>query len=114
MTVSEKKDSTLVITKDDVNADTFTFIDKSGLFEWTFKREALKEFDILKDPTWENLHNHKYQQYLHNTKGPAVRHTKVPFEQYYINGNLLSDEEAEKMKHDIQFHQKFNDVIDGD
>lgn len=112
--MSDQNQNSGAITQEDINAETFTFVDKSGLFEWTFKREALKNFDILKDATWENLHQYKFQEFLHNTKGPAVRHTKVPFEQYYINGKLLSDEEAEKMKHDIQFHEKFDKVIDGD
>lgn len=106
------------ITNENLGEETITVVDEKGIFEWTFKRTALKNFDVtLKPPTWEELYQNKFQEYLHNMNGPAVRAIGGPaagqFEQYYINGKLLSDEETEKMKHDLKFHKKLDDVIDG-
>lgn len=50
---------------------------------------------------------HGLYKFLHNPAGPAMRHFPSNEEEYWINGKGLVGQDAEKIKHAVGFHDKF-------
>lgn len=99
---------------------TTTFKSKDGLFEFTVKSEfvvqnpAYQEADTIKLLSEEmNLH-----KYLHNLTGPAWVHLKTIDPktgknkiEYWIEGEFVELEKAEKIIHNNKFNEKFDKEI---
>lgn len=114
------------------NGTTVEFSDKDGLFIFTVKKEFLEKCPNPSQVGIEELvTKHDFKNFLHNPTGPAVRYgQKIPNEvreallknesvknvdgnpgTYWLNGQLLTGAELEKLKHDVEFGDKFEDML---
>lgn len=104
--------------------ETVTFKTLCNRFEITVKKEALSIADLEGNERdlFLLLRDKHLGQYLHNTKGPAVKllvevknkkGEVINANQYWLNGKRIPLAEGQKMEHDAQFSDKFNAMLDG-
>lgn len=98
-------------------SDTYTFDIKlaKSLHTITVKKEFLKE---CPNPSKEKidvlLSKYKMSSFIHNPNGPAmIRHAgkQSYYEQYWLDGHLVTEEEAKRIKHNVDFTDRLNGVI---
>lgn len=95
------------------SGELYTFLDCSGQFQFTVKTEFLNRCYRPNDYDTYTLNNTYYiTKWLHNPSGPAVVDTVNKTQQWWINGKLIPQEEAERMMHRLKFNDKLlNDVL---
>ena len=92
--------------------ELFEFKSMDGRFKFVVKGEFLSKCDKPDTiETYELMTKYKLNQYLHNPKGPAIHRLKDDRMEYWINGNMVSKEEGEKIAHDFNFSNKLEELI---
>lgn len=83
-------------------------------FKLTVKEEFLKKVPGLLDDKnnvtmnmFDLMSKHELGKHLHNPSGPAIVEDSTGHCEYWLNGNQLDGEAAEKIKHNCNFHDKF-------
>jgi hypothetical protein len=94
--------------------ESVTFFDSTGRFQFTVKLEFTRK--VCSRPTeydnYDLITLFKINRYLHNTSGPAIIDTVTKNISWWLNGNKLSKEDAERMVHNSKFHDVLiNDVL---
>lgn len=108
--MSEKKQGVL-------NGEVYTFITACGEFEVCVNENYLKKLEEQKlgrpedYDAFDLFAQHKMAEYLHNPNGPAVRHIKENFMNFYINGKQLTQEEQDKLTHNYNFNNRFEKTV---
>jgi hypothetical protein len=89
-----------------------TVVSPCGIFQYTFKTEFLKNgVDPSKLTFFELVQKHELGRYLHNPYGPAVVSRKQGYGEYWLDGKKVSDEVAEKIKHNAKFNNTLEDLL---
>lgn len=95
--------------------ETVMFKDSKGRFEFVSKKEFVEKYpDVLegKADVKKLLTEYKMLHYLHNPNGPAIKSLRGDDAvEYLLNGVFLKGEEANKIKHNAEFNDKFLDVV---
>lgn len=92
--------------------ETYTFKNKENTHTFTVKAEFLKECPKPEEVPIDDLYQtHSFQNFWHNTEGPAfIDHgNKVEF--YFIEGKLQRGEAEEKIKYGMKFKDSFHNAI---
>lgn len=93
--------------------NTVTFVN-NGTFQITVKKEFVEKhgLDYVQTANMFDLINEKnIDQYFHNEAGPATVDLRTNFAQFWLNGEPVDKETAEKMKHSIEFNKEFKDAV---
>lgn len=103
-----------------------TEVGQVAQIQFEVKKDFITQFPEATDVTQfvkgldisELLSKYKLQEYLHNSKGPALVITyatpekTATFEEYWVNGEYIVDEEMKnKIKHEGQFQDKFEEIL---
>jgi hypothetical protein len=93
-------------------SDVFSFVSGDGKMEFTVKT-AFKEKcpDPEKHKIYELMTTFKLNQYLHNPAGPAMVRLKDNRQEYWIDGQILTQEQGAKLCHNFNFKNKLQDTI---
>lgn len=92
--------------------ETVTFRTQDNMFEITVKAEFLTIVDPAKANTHQLLTEHKLGTYLHNPQGPALKHLKKDYEEYWLEGKKVQDQETiNKIKHSVKFASDMEDLL---
>lgn len=79
----------------------------------------VKESFLLKCPnpseyfSYDLFNTYNMRNYLHNLDGPAIL-TIEGLRSYWINGENIPDQEAERIIHNYKFSNKMSDLINSD
>jgi hypothetical protein len=92
--------------------DVVTFQDKQKRFTLVVKKEFLK---VCPNPEKKRIpelfREFNLMIYLHCETGPAVIRHRDNRREYWINGELVEREKAEKMQYDFDFKIQLDDII---
>lgn len=79
---------------------------------YTVKKEFLEKIpDPSIVPPGELATKHNMMNFLHNEHGPAIHSTVQGYQEYWLNGKRCSEEDAERIKHNIKFNNEFNELL---
>lgn len=93
--------------------ESHMFKTSDGKFEISVKSEFLSKVDKPETvDIYELMTKHKMNQFLHNTKGPAILRLKDGNSEYWINGHKLSDEEGKKVAHKNDFNNRLMTMVE--
>lgn len=80
-------------------------------FEIWVKPEFLTLCDVQKVHIFDMFKDHKLFDYLHNDAGPAIVNHQNGEVNYIINGKPATEEEIERIKHNVDFNGRLNTEI---
>jgi hypothetical protein len=95
--------------------DCVTFTSVCGKFEFTVKSSFFGQSGVTKEtPIYQMFQNYKLAENLHNPNGPAMRHFETGHKEYFINGIRCDEETEKKIEHNMNFNNKFMDILQKD
>lgn len=88
-------------------------------FEFTVKKEFTLKFQpgqLEKINAHDLFVDHKINMYFHNPNGPALINLNVQEgdperEEYFLNGQLVEPDTVKKMKHNKDFNEKIDTIL---
>lgn len=95
------------------NSEIAIFTSGCQRYKFTVKVEFLKK--CHKPDTYEPyelMNIYHINRYLHSNVGPAIVDLVTGNEEYWINGEQLTKENSEKLKHKNEFDKKFMDMLE--
>lgn len=90
-----------------------SFVTNCGKYKFSVKAEFYKS---CPNPTEYSIYDlmtkHKVNQYFHSTSGPALTRLKDMYEEYWVDGMKVSEEEGKRMAHNFKFNDKLMKEIE--
>lgn len=95
---------------------TVTFVKKSDseeMIQLTIKSSFVRKYGNPDElgSFYDLMNNYDLKDYLHNAAGPAILYMNSGYEAYFINGKQLTGEDATKMRNDLKFFNKFDEIF---
>lgn len=85
-----------------------TFVSSDGRYKFTVKGDFLKKCpEPVKENVYDLMTKYKLNQYLHNPGGPAILRLADGHSDYWIDGVVVTKEEALKIQHSFDFKNEF-------
>lgn len=102
----------LVKKKRKMDSGLITFVDVTGRFKFTVKKNFINKcHNYLKLDVYNLISEYGMDEYLHNPAGPSIVHINNQYMEYWLDGKKVVDTNAitendKRLLNNFQFHDK--------